>query len=174
MGSACSVLLVALNHDQLRAFCARRLQIERLQIWVYSNGEPQYLRVVIFLTFFVIEVDPKTTDGHHFRVKAREDLASETPVVLFLRPEAMLIAPEAGLADLNRFKVSVKSILFDGANSRLLVTPAHSDREITADREMLVALPQNRQFDYIQPNDTVEIGWDVHSGICFPAKGECA
>jgi spermidine/putrescine transport system ATP-binding protein len=58
----------------------------------------------------------------------------------------------------------VKSILFDGANSRLLVSPVHSERE------MLVALPQNRQFDYIQPNDTVEIGWDQHAGICFPAQ----
>jgi len=110
--------------------------------------------------------DIKTTDGHHFRIQARDDLVAETPVALFLRPEAMLIAPDASLTDLNRFDVSVKSILFDGANSRLLVTPLNSDKE------MLVALPQNRQFDYIQPDDKVEIGWDVHSGICFPAEGE--
>jgi spermidine/putrescine transport system ATP-binding protein len=108
----------------------------------------------------------QTTDGHRFRMQADENLAVEAPVTLFLRPEAMLIAPDAGLTDLNRFEVSVKSILFDGANSRLLVTPIHSDRE------MLVALPQNRQFDYIQPGDKVEIGWDVHSGICFPAESE--
>ncbi|MEA3230383.1 MAG: ABC transporter ATP-binding protein [Thermodesulfobacteriota bacterium] len=108
----------------------------------------------------------KTTDGHRFRIQVRDDLAAETPVELFLRPEAMLIAPDTNLPDLNRFEVSVKSILFDGANSRLLVTPVNSDKE------MLVALPQNRQFDYIQPDDKVEIGWDIHSGICFPAEGE--
>ena len=78
----------------------------------------------------------------------------------------MLISPDNRLRNLNRFKVTVKSILFDGANSRLLVSPVHSDRE------MLVALPQNRQFDHIQPNDTVEIGWDPHSGICFPDNGD--
>jgi spermidine/putrescine transport system ATP-binding protein len=89
-------------------------------------------------------------------------------VELFLRPEAMLIAPDLSLADLNRFEVTIKSILFDGANSRLLVMPVNSDKE------MLVALPQNRQFDYIKPDDKVEIGWDVHSGICFPARGEKA
>ncbi|MGB5984300.1 MAG: ABC transporter ATP-binding protein [Desulfobacterales bacterium] len=108
----------------------------------------------------------QTSEGHRFRVKARKDLASGAPVDLFLRPEAMLIAPDAGLADLNRFEVSVKSILFDGANSRLLVTPLDSERE------MLVALPQNRQFDHIKPDDRVEIGWNPHSGICFPAAGE--
>jgi hypothetical protein len=36
--------------------------------------------------------------------------------------------------------------------------------------ELLVALPQNRQYDYIQVNDKIEIGWDKQSGICFPKK----
>ena len=108
----------------------------------------------------------ETADGHHFRIHVRDEIAAEKRVTVFLRPEAMLIAPDAGLTHINRFTVSVKSILFDGANSRLLVTPVNSERE------MLVALPQNRQFDYIQPNDTVEIGWDHHAGICFPAQGE--
>ena len=110
----------------------------------------------------------RTTEGHRFRVKAREDLTLDAPVELFLRPEAMLIAPDAALAQLNRFEVTVKSILFDGANSRLLVTPLNSERE------MLVALPQNRQFDHIKPHDRVEIGWDPQSGICFPAPGDTA
>lgn len=106
----------------------------------------------------------ETADGHHFHIHMQDEITAEKEVTVFLRPEAMLIAPDAGLTDLNRFTVSVKSILFDGANSRLLVSPVHSERE------MLVALPQNRQFDYIQPNDTVEIGWDQHAGICFPAQ----
>lgn len=80
---------------------------------------------------------------------------------LFIRPEAMIIQPDASLAGLNRFRVTVKTILFDGANSRLLVTPADGDTEL------LVALPQNRQFDHIRPEDTLEIGWDPTSGICF-------
>ncbi len=82
-------------------------------------------------------------------------------VDLFLRPEAMLIQPDPSLTDLNRFEVIVKDILFDGANSRLLAHP------LDADTELLVALPQNRQFDYIKVNDKIEIGWDQMSGICF-------
>jgi spermidine/putrescine transport system ATP-binding protein len=60
--------------------------------------------------------------------------------------------------------VVVKSILFDGANSRLLANP------LNADTELLIALPQNRQYDYIQVNDKIEIGWDKQSGICFSRK----
>jgi len=28
-------------------------------------------------------------------------------------------------------------------------------------------LPQPRQFDYIQKDDKIEIGWNERSGICF-------
>jgi len=76
----------------------------------------------------------------------------------------MVIKPNPGIPDLNRFEVVVKSILFDGANSRLLANPLNTDTEL------LIALPQNRQYDYIQVNDKIEIGWDKQSGICFPRK----
>jgi len=33
--------------------------------------------------------------------------------------------------------------------------------------ELLIALPQTRQFDYIKKNDKIEIGWNERSGICF-------
>ena len=33
--------------------------------------------------------------------------------------------------------------------------------------ELLIALPQTRQFDYIKKNDKIEIGWNEQSGICF-------
>jgi spermidine/putrescine transport system ATP-binding protein len=106
----------------------------------------------------------ETTEGPVFRTMARENLQSGTEVDLFLRPEAMLIQPDPGLPDLNRFEVIVKDILFDGANSRLLAHP------LDADTELLIALPQTRQFDFIQKADKIEIGWDQQSGICFPRK----
>ncbi|MBW2707430.1 MAG: TOBE domain-containing protein, partial [Deltaproteobacteria bacterium] len=99
-----------------------------------------------------------------FRTKLREPLATDMDVDLFLRPEAMLIQPDASLSGLNRFEVIVKDILFDGANSRLLAYPPETDTEL------LIALPQTRQYDYIQKNDKIEIGWNEQSGICF-AKG---
>ena len=103
----------------------------------------------------------ETSEGNIFRSKLREPLAGGTAVDLFLRPEAMLIQPDAGMAGLNRFEVVVKDILFDGANSRLLAYPPETETEL------LIALPQTRQYDYIKKNDKIEIGWNEQSGICF-------
>ena len=103
----------------------------------------------------------ETTEGNVFRTHLREPLAPGVEVDLFLRPEAMLIQPDASLPGLNRFEVIVKDILFDGANSRLLAHPVETDMEL------LIALPQTRQFDFIKKNDKIEIGWNEQSGICF-------
>ena len=107
------------------------------------------------------KVEIETTDGTVFRTKVDNALEPGTMVDLFLRPEAMLIQPDAEIAGLNRFEVIVKSLLFDGANSRILANPLHSRTEL------LIALPQNRQYDYIKENDKIEIGWSEASGICF-------
>jgi spermidine/putrescine transport system ATP-binding protein len=104
----------------------------------------------------------ETEEGNLFRTGVRAVLEPGTEVDLFLRPEAMLIQPDSSLTRLNRFEVIVKDLLFDGANSRLLAHP------LNADTELLVALPQTRQYDYIRKNDKIKIGWDEKSGICFP------
>ena len=106
----------------------------------------------------------ETAAGNLFRSKVRAMLEQGTEVDLFLRPEAMLIQPDSSLTRLNRFEVIVKDLLFDGANSRLLAHP------LNADTELLIALPQTRQYDYIRKNDKIEIGWDEKSGICFPGN----
>lgn len=103
----------------------------------------------------------ETDEGNVFYTQGSGDLKPNTRVVLFLRPEAMLIEPDTGIADLNRFEVVIKAILFDGANSRLLANPLQSGKEL------LIALPQNRQYDYIQTNDKIAVGWHPQSGICF-------
>ena len=103
----------------------------------------------------------RTDEGLVFKTRAEEKLQPGQKVDLFLRPEAMVIKPDESLTELNRFDVVVESILFDGANSQLLVTPVDSKKEL------IVALPQNRQYDYIEEGDKIEIGWDKNSGICF-------
>jgi len=103
----------------------------------------------------------ETSEGNVFRSKLREPLQAGMAVDLFLRPEAMQIQPDQSLSGLNRFEVVVKDILFDGANSRLLAHPLETDTEL------LIALPQTRQFDYIKKNDKIEIGWNQMAGICF-------
>lgn len=104
----------------------------------------------------------ETDEGPIFRARVNQPLAVGGKIDLFVRPEAMLIEPEPAQVHLNRFQVTVKDILFDGANSRLLAHPLGSTREL------LVALPQNRQYDHIRKGDTIDIGWDERSGICFP------
>jgi len=109
------------------------------------------------------KVTVETEEGSQFQVDLASDIQRDRKINLFLRPEAMLIQPDPALAQLNRFEVVVRAILFDGANSRLLAHPLNSDKEI------LIALPQNRQYDHIKVEDRIEIGWDPGSGICFPS-----
>ena len=105
----------------------------------------------------------RTDEGLLFHSSIQGSLTSGQRVDLFLRPESMRIQP-TDTQDLNLFSVTVKTILFDGANSRLLtVTPG--------DHELLIALPQNRSFDHIAPGQKIEVGWHPDMGICFPAEG---
>lgn len=106
----------------------------------------------------------QSEEGAAFRITVPAEVQTGSAVDLFLRPEAMLLEPEPGLSGLNRFEVVIKSILFDGANSRLLARPLNSNKELQ------IALPQNKQYDHIQVNDKIEIGWDAKSGICFPRE----
>jgi len=102
----------------------------------------------------------KYKNGTEFRLKGAYEL-SQSNYDLFIRPEAIVIKPDEKSGSYNKLHVTVKSILFDGANSRLLVSPENSDDE------MIVALPQTKQFDYIKKGDSITIGWDPSSTVCF-------
>jgi spermidine/putrescine transport system ATP-binding protein len=103
----------------------------------------------------------KTADGQAFTAGATPDLTPGSAAVVFIRPEAIIIAPDAGLNHFNRVTVVIKSVLFDGANSRLLATP------VTGNSELMIALPQNQQFDHLNAGDRIEIGWNARSASCF-------
>ena len=109
----------------------------------------------------------RTKENFVFRTRRRPDLGRGA-AMLFLRPESMLIEPQA-TAELNVFSVTIKAILFDGGNSRLLTTTASG-------HELLVALPQNRTFDHLRPGAEINLGWHPQSGVAFavPAQGEGA
>lgn len=101
----------------------------------------------------------KTDDGFLFKCRAKGEFKRGDRANLYLRPEAMRINPRE-VEGQNAFDVTVKAILFDGANSRLLtVTPN--------EHELLVTLPQNRKFDHIVPGDEITVGWHPEAGICF-------
>lgn len=82
------------------------------------------------------------------------------PHDLFIRPESMVINPPED-SGFNILPVTVKAILFDGGNSRLLVSPSGTEDELT------VALPQTRQYDHIRARDEIRVGWDPSASLCF-------
>ena len=84
---------------------------------------------------------------------------------LFIRPESIILEPDDSIGDINRFVLTVRSILFDGSNTKLLATIDRSDCELT------VALPQNQQFAHIGKGDTVPAGVHAASCRCYPRSG---
>ena len=104
-----------------------------------------------------------TDEGYSFRARSHTPCHQGARVDLFLRPEAMVIEPR-DKEGLNVFDVTVKSILFDGANSRLLTLTEQ-------EHELIVTLPQNRRFDHIEPGNVITVGWHPESGVCFEAEG---
>ena len=102
-----------------------------------------------------------TADGRRFSAPAAKGLSIGDAVSFFIRPEAIIIAPEGEPDPFNRLRVTIKSILFDGANSRLLATP------VDGENELMIALPQNRQYDHLAIGDRIEVGWNPRSASCF-------
>lgn len=109
------------------------------------------------------EIVIRTDEGFVFRVRAK-NVQQQGQVTLFLRPESIILDP-IPTDNLNTFEVTVRAILFDGANSRLLTSTA-------AGHELLVALPQNRAFEHIGPGMTITLGWHPYSGIAFAQPEE--
>ena len=55
------------------------------------------------------------------------------------------------------------SLLFDGANSAVLV------RETATQTEFHIALPQTGQFADVAVGETIAFGFDPERALCFPA-----
>ncbi|HDQ13938.1 MAG TPA: ABC transporter ATP-binding protein [Sediminispirochaeta sp.] len=100
-------------------------------------------------------------DGRDYLLEGEYDLSSGEDHDLFIRPEAIVINPPKESEVSNLMRCEVKAILFDGGNSRLLVIPEGTNEEL------LVALPQNKQYDNIRVKDKVEIGWNKAAAVCF-------
>jgi spermidine/putrescine transport system ATP-binding protein len=104
----------------------------------------------------------RTEEGFVFRSRSPEKTVSGDRVKLFIRPEAILIDPNEG-DDYNTFDVTLRAVLFDGANTRLLTVTK-------ANFELLVTLPQNRRFDYLEIGRKITAGWHPESGISFRSE----
>lgn len=102
----------------------------------------------------------RTEMGLEFTATAVDDVNGSAH--LYIRPEAIIINPDETLMDLNRFEITVRNILFDGANSKILATLGKSSQELA------IALPQNKQFSHITPGDILSAGVHPIDCCCYP------
>lgn len=80
---------------------------------------------------------------------------------LYIRPEALIINPADNLDDVDQFEVTIKTVLFDGSNTKLSTIVNESSEEL------LISLPQNAQFDGIAEGSLLKVGIHRNDLKCF-------
>ncbi len=114
-------------------------------------------------------VELTTANGLMIRARKSGAIAAGDAVEAFVRPEAVDLArdvtelPPAAQC----FRGGVESLLFDGANSAVLV------REQTAGAEIRIALPQTGRFADLEVGGKIAFGFDPEHAICFRASDHC-
>ncbi|MEO8345994.1 MAG: ABC transporter ATP-binding protein [Betaproteobacteria bacterium] len=106
-----------------------------------------------------------TAEGLAVRARAIGAIVAGDRVETYVRPEVVAIARDASELALGtqRFCGRVQSLLFDGANSAVLV------REATTRAEVRIALPQTGRFADLEVDETIAFGFDAQRAVCFPA-----
>jgi len=102
----------------------------------------------------------KTKEGIDFKVNLIDQNIKED-CFLFVRPEAIAMMVEEDMEDMNYFDLKIKTILFDGSNTKVLASMNESEHEI------MVSLPQNRQFSHIEKGKIVRAGVHVSDCKCY-------
>jgi spermidine/putrescine transport system ATP-binding protein len=111
-------------------------------------------------------VELATADGWTVRALAQAKLAVGDAVEGFVRPEVASLGRTA--ADLPPGQPAhagrVQSLLFDGANSAVLLNEERTRREFR------IALPQTGRFSDLKPEEKVLFSFDPARAVCFPAR----
>lgn len=114
------------------------------------------------------EVRLVSNDGLEFSAISGQGspLQAGKDVDVFVRPEAILLSktPRSDNALQNNLEGRVDCLLFNGANSRVLVKDPKSNHEIN------VALPQTGEFNDLQAGQPVYLGWKTEQAKCYPAS----
>ena len=108
-------------------------------------------------------VELTTPAGLTLFARNQGGVAAGDAAVAFVRPEIATLArsPDALPANQPRYRGTVGSLLFDGANSAVLV------REPSSGAEFHIALPQTGQFADLLPGETIAFGFDPARALCF-------
>jgi spermidine/putrescine transport system ATP-binding protein len=111
-------------------------------------------------------VEIATADGWVIWARGIGPLAAGDAVEAFVRPEVARLARGPGQLpeDHPHFAGEVQSLLFDGANSAVLL------RERRTRREFRIALPQTGQFSDLKPEEEVLFSFDPERAVCFAAR----
>ena len=109
----------------------------------------------------------ETSDGWTVRARKSGQVAAGGHAEVFVRPEAATLERDASLLPQNqaRYAGMVQSLLFDGANSAVLL------QEDLTRFEFRVALPQTGRFADLKPGERVYFSFDPHRAICFASHG---
>jgi spermidine/putrescine transport system ATP-binding protein len=111
-------------------------------------------------------VELTTRDGWAVRAIAEGGVKAGDAVEGFVRPEAASLGrTEADLPPGQpTHRGDVESLLFDGANSAVLL------KEERTRREFRIALPQTGRFSDLRPQEKVVFSFDPQRAVCFPAR----
>lgn len=74
------------------------------------------------------------------------------PKKLFIRPEAFILDSLDGMSDVEVIDIRVKTILFDGSNTKVSAIIKESNDEV------LISLPQNAKFEDLEEGDDLKVG----------------
>jgi spermidine/putrescine transport system ATP-binding protein len=111
-------------------------------------------------------VEITTADGWVIRARRQGAIAPGDAVEGFVRPEVARLARQP--ADLPpgepHHEGTVQSLLFDGANSAVLLQEGRTRREFR------IALPQTGQFSDLKPQERVLFSFDPQRAVCFAAR----
>jgi len=87
---------------------------------------------------------------------------------LFIRPEALILYPKEDREEIEQFQVIIKTILFDGSNTKLSTvvvgTAVGTNEEL---EELLISLPQNAEFENLEEGDQIPVGIHRDDLKCF-------
>ncbi len=120
----------------------------------------------------------ETLDGRQARVATDDGLtlvatlaentsaAVGDAVDVFVRPESIVVARDAAAtgAVVNKLSGTIENVLFNGANSRIIVR--HSANGGTVE----VALPQIGAYADLAQGQPVHIGWEADQALCFASS----
>ena len=111
-----------------------------------------------------------STSGMTLHARPMGLLTSGQALEVFIRPEAISLARDAGELQQGHPAYSgvVESLLFDGANSAVLL------RESASQSEFRVALPQTGKFADLRIGEQVAFSFDPLNAVCFATDGHGA